>query len=109
MDSLAERFPSRVTVEVRGITYEYRDIKVIKISSTGGTNTSKPIIVADAGMHGSEWISPPVALFMITKLVENITESDVANDIDWIIIPILNPDGYEFTHNTGVSFTTSIF
>lgn len=101
MDNLAERFPSRVIVEVGGTTFLFREIKVIKISSSGGTNMSKPIVVVDAGMHGSEWISPPVALYMITKLVENITESDVANDVDWIIIPLLNADGYEFTF-TGV-------
>lgn len=98
LDDLAARYPSRVKVSTGGRTVNGRDIKVITISSTGGNDPSKPIIVSDGGIHAREWIAPSVALYMINKLVEDITESDVANNIDWIIIPSLNPDGYEYSH-----------
>lgn len=98
MDDLAARYPSRVKVETGGRTVNGRDIKLIRISSTGGNDPSKPIIVSDGGIHAREWIAPSTALYMIYKLVEDITESDVANNVDWIIIPSLNPDGYEYSH-----------
>ncbi|XP_077289666.1 carboxypeptidase B-like [Arctopsyche grandis] len=98
LDVLAEKYPTRVTVETLGTTEEGREIKVIKISSNGGNNPNKPIIVSDAGVHAREWIAPATALYMITKLVEDITERDVADNVDWFIIPLINPDGYEYTH-----------
>ncbi|XP_077287802.1 carboxypeptidase B-like [Arctopsyche grandis] len=88
----------KVLMEDPKRTVNGRDIKVIKISSNGGNDPNKPIIVSDAGIHAREWIAPANALYMITKLVEDITESDVANNIDWFIIPLINPDGYEYSH-----------
>ncbi|XP_077290254.1 carboxypeptidase B-like [Arctopsyche grandis] len=98
LDVLAEKYPTRVTVETLGTTEEGREIKVIKISSNGGNDPNKPIIVSDAGVHAREWIAPATAMYMITKLVEDITERDVADNVDWFIIPLTNPDGYEYTH-----------
>lgn len=58
------------------------------------------MIISDAGIHAREWIAPAQALYVITKLVEDVTESDVVENVDWVIVPLLNPDGYEFTHTT---------
>lgn len=53
-------------------------------------------------MHAREWIGPAQALYIIQQLVEDETYRNLTNDVDWHIIPVLNPDGYEFTH-TNVS------
>ncbi|XP_047998309.1 carboxypeptidase B-like [Leguminivora glycinivorella] len=36
----------------------------------------------------------------IEKLVIDVQEQDLLHNIDWIILPIANPDGYEFTHTS---------
>lgn len=104
MDDLAAKYPNLVTVETLGKSGKGLDMKVIRISTTGGADKSKPVIISDAGIHAREWIAPALALYVITKLVEDVTESDVVDKIDWIIIPLLNPDGYEYSH-TNVSLS----
>lgn len=99
MDSLATQYPTRVTVRTLGKSGEGRDLKAIVISTTGGTGT-KPVIIVDAGIHAREWAAPALALYMITKLVEQITESDIVNNIDWVIVPLINPDGYEYSQSS---------
>lgn len=80
-----------------GTTYGGRAIPLIKISS-GGSN--KPAILVDAGIHAREWIAPPVALYIINQLVENPDNAALFANVDWYIIPILNPDGYSYTHTS---------
>lgn len=54
----------------------------------------------EATLHAREWATTPVALYSIHRLVENVTteDQDLLNNIDWIILPIANPDGYEYSH-----------
>lgn len=59
---------------------------------------SKPVIVIQCLLHGREWVTLPVALWAIQELVINNRDPDLLRDVDWIILPIANPDGYEFTH-----------
>lgn len=49
-------------------------------------------------LHAREWITLPATLYAIEKLVIDVTERDLVDDIDWIILPIVNPDGYEWSH-----------
>jgi len=48
MDSLAQQYPSLVTLFTVGNTTEGRPLKVMKIS-TGGANSEKPAIWLDGG------------------------------------------------------------
>lgn len=63
--------------------------------STGGKN--KPAIFIDAGIHAREWIAPVTSLYIIDQMVMNQNRY-LLNNVDWYILPVLNPDGYEFTH-----------
>lgn len=71
---------------------------IVKIS-TGG-NGSKPAIIIDGGLHAREWISPAFVLYIINQLVENPSNSPMIENVDWYILPVLNPDGYEYTHTS---------
>ncbi|XP_049829445.1 carboxypeptidase B-like isoform X2 [Schistocerca gregaria] len=95
LSDLASSYPSLVSVETIGQSFEGRPIDMIKISS-GGDGT-RPVIVIDAGIHAREWIAPAAALYVINQLVENAAESALTASVDWHIIPVLNPDGYEYT------------
>lgn len=65
-------------------------------------NSSKPVIYMETLLHAREWITQSATLYAIEKLIIDVEDSDLVNDIDWIIVPIANPDGYEFSHD-GVS------
>lgn len=97
MSTVAAAHPDIATVSSIGKSYEGRDISMIKIS-TGGSG--KPTILVDAGIHAREWIAPATALYMIQELVENTANRELIENIDWMIIPVLNPDGYEFTFDS---------
>ncbi|XP_044732015.1 carboxypeptidase B-like isoform X2 [Chrysoperla carnea] len=95
--NLTNLYPDIVQLINIGKSYEGRDLEVLKISSGG--NEDKPAIFIDGGMHAREWISPATVLYIISQLVENYSENSALTDnIDWYIIPVINPDGYEYTH-----------
>lgn len=69
-------------------------MKVLKLS-TGGNN--KRAIFIDAGIHAREWIAPVTSLYIVDQLVAN---KNLLKDVDWYVLPVLNPDGYAFTHSS---------
>ncbi|KAF5269909.1 hypothetical protein FQR65_LT05708 [Abscondita terminalis] len=87
-----------VSVENYGLSYENRNLTLIKIST--GALGKRPLIFLDAGMHAREWLAPSQALYIIQQLVENHHNRRLIENIDWIVIPVVNPDGYEYTHTT---------
>lgn len=100
LDQLAKDYPKLVTVIDHSVTHEYRKIKYIRISNANGTRSNKTIFV-DAGIHAREWIAPSTALYLIHELVENADRNkDLLDRFDWVIMPLANPDGYEYTHST---------
>lgn len=51
------------------------------------------------GMHAREWISVAVATYILSQLVErNSSYTKLLDLSDWMILPVVNPDGYEYTH-----------
>lgn len=74
----------------------------LKISTTNFAGT-KPVIVVEAAINPREWITVPAAINVVNQLHET-TNFNLLQNIDWIIIPVVNPDGYEYTH-TNVSIT----
>lgn len=100
LDELAKAYPSRVTVQSAGKSYENRDLKTITISNGDG-KSGKNVIFLDAGIHAREWIAPAGALYVIYQLVENFAaNADLLKNYDWVILPVVNPDGYEYTHTS---------
>ncbi len=56
----------------------------------------------DGGIHAREWITPATVTFMIHQLVEvqDPSEADLLDNLDWYILPVVNPDGYEHTRGS---------
>ncbi|XP_047998417.1 carboxypeptidase B-like isoform X1 [Leguminivora glycinivorella] len=79
-----------------GLTDLNRPLVYLKLSRSDG-NENKPIIVIEGGINLREWITIPSAL----KIIEEVLEGNQArylDNFDWIIIPVVNPDGYEYSH-----------
>ncbi|XP_059479900.1 carboxypeptidase B-like [Neocloeon triangulifer] len=99
LDYYAANYASLCTVKTIGKTFENRPIKLIKISAGGATK--RPAIFIDGGIHAREWIAPATVSYIIKELVENRSRySSFANAIDFHIVPLLNVDGYEYTHTS---------
>ena len=99
---MAEEYPSLVTVQTVGMSTEGRPLKVMKISSAG-PNSSRPAIWIDGGIHAREWISPATTSCMANQLIMDAVrgrQTSYIDTFDWYFAPVLNPDGYEYTHTT---------
>ncbi|XP_028169124.1 carboxypeptidase B-like [Ostrinia furnacalis] len=96
---LGNAYPNLVKVESAGSSLLGRDVKYLKISTTNFEDRRKPVIFLMSLLHAREWVTLPATLYAIEKLVIDVTDSDLINDMDWIIMPIANPDGYEHSHD----------
>jgi murein tripeptide amidase MpaA len=56
------------------------------------------VFLIDAGIHAREWGAHVVAMYIMKKVVNY--EERFANKMTFIIIPCVNPDGYEYSHTT---------
>lgn len=100
LDGLASSYPDLVKVVTVGASYEKRQIKVVRISDANSRGPKKSVFL-DAGIHAREWIAPATALYVIHELVENYANNkDALKNLEWIILPVANPDGYEYSHTT---------
>ncbi|XP_039488641.1 carboxypeptidase B [Drosophila santomea] len=97
IEDLAVKYPRRVFLKTVGRSYENRWLKTITITN-GDARRNKNVILVDGGFHAREWISPAAAIYLINQLVENLEDNaDLLQDFDWVILPVVNPDGYEYT------------
>ncbi|CAD5215255.1 unnamed protein product [Bursaphelenchus xylophilus] len=96
MKGLSERFPEKVQFLNISKTFEGRDLVGVKLYSS--SSKSKPSIFIDAGIHAREWIAPAVALHLMDTLVSGKENTKwLIEEFDWYIIPVANPDGYEYS------------
>ncbi|MFH4980757.1 hypothetical protein AB6A40_007466 [Gnathostoma spinigerum] len=101
MHSLARRYPNFVKFVSIGKSHEGRSIDGLEI---GGDNQSKRVFWIDGGIHAREWAAPHTALYFIHQLTSRYGKdaeiTKFVNGITWLIVPCLNPDGYEFTRSS---------
>lgn len=58
----------------------------------------KQIILIDGGMHAREWCTISTALYCASQLTDNFdANKDLLNAFDFVIVPIVNADGYEYS------------
>jgi murein tripeptide amidase MpaA len=87
---LAATYPHLVQRESIATTFEGRDVFALKISSGGFGR--KPIFFMDGGMHAREWVSQATVVYLLHRMIEDPeTSRELLQDVDWIIIPNLNP------------------
>lgn len=98
LERLKAEFPNYVTVENIGNSYEGLPIMLAKVSKKAGNRA----IFIEANIHAREWISGATSTYVLDQLLRSTDPEiqDLANNIDWYIIPISNPDGYEYTRST---------
>ncbi|XP_065315134.1 carboxypeptidase B-like [Gordionus sp. m RMFG-2023] len=105
-DFLADKYPKWIKVFDIGKSFEGRLMKIIKIGHDSGSK--KAAFFVDGGIHAREWVSVTTALYFISRLLEperwtndaKVIKSmnDLLKTADFYVMPILNPDGYEYSH-----------
>lgn len=87
-----------LSVKTIGQSHEGRDLKVVKLSHKEGN----PGIFVDANIHAREWITSATVTWILNELLtsDDPAVRDLAENFDWYIVPVLNPDGFVYTHTT---------
>ncbi|KAJ7377902.1 corticosteroid- binding protein [Desmophyllum pertusum] len=97
--SLANKHSSVASIISLGKSYENRDQLAIKIKSGSG---KKDLFFFNCGIHAREWISPATCMYMIRQILETRNSDSgvkyMLDNYEWVILPVLNVDGYEYTH-----------
>lgn len=93
-----------VTLEEMGRSHENRSILMLKVGKSPAGNSTRAVWV-DGGIHAREWIAVSTATYLLDQVVRVFRDNDTSTceahavqAVDWYFAPLLNPDGYEFTH-----------
>ncbi|KAH8336160.1 hypothetical protein KR074_005511, partial [Drosophila pseudoananassae] len=114
------KHPQLVELIHIGRSYEGRPLIVVKIeskdrgSTEGLTEQKRPkrkrksgranAVFVEAGAQGLAWIGPATSTWMIAEILRLMKSNKTNEDMDfvrnttWYIMPVLNPDGYAFSH-----------
>ena len=97
---LADAFPEKAKLINIGQSWERRNLKLLRI--TNDLTKNKSAVWIDGGIHAREWISPSAVTYMMNEFLENSQNyKDILDNYDLYILPLANPDGYEFSGQTG--------
>ncbi|KAH8652548.1 hypothetical protein BX600DRAFT_516572 [Xylariales sp. PMI_506] len=86
-----------------GKSYEGRDIPGLRVGIDVDRDVNKPrkTILVTGGFHAREWISISTVNYLAMSFINRYNKDSVATKIleefDIVFIPLLNPDGYEYT------------
>ncbi|XP_068165678.1 carboxypeptidase B2 [Antennarius striatus] len=94
--------PSTVKLILIGSSSEKRPLYVLKLSLNNRPN--KKAMWLDCGIHAREWISPAFCLWFVRYSLafyrQNQDIKYVLDNMDVYVLPVMNPDGYEYTWTT---------
>ncbi|KAL9959386.1 hypothetical protein ACROYT_G032708 [Oculina patagonica] len=82
-----------------GRSYEGRQQYAIKLRGRPAAN--KKVFFMNCGIHAREWVSPATCMYMIKQIVskygKDSSVTTMLDKMDFVIMPVLNVDGYAFT------------
>ncbi|XP_070711790.1 carboxypeptidase B2 isoform X2 [Pempheris klunzingeri] len=94
--------PSTVKLILIGSSYEKRPLYVLKLSLNNRPN--KKAMWIDCGIHAREWISPAFCLWFVQYSLSFYTQNheitNILDNMDVYVLPVMNPDGYQYTWTT---------
>ncbi|CAB3362331.1 Hypothetical predicted protein [Cloeon dipterum] len=97
MDEVNAAYPNLTTIVDLETTFLGKKIRGLRLSNSPG----KRLVIMDCALHAREWMAPPVCLKTITELLDNYeSNKELLDLVDWLVIPIANPDGYVYSFST---------
>jgi hypothetical protein len=101
LDSVATT-NARVHLDTIGMSIEGRPVLAAKIGAPDDA-PSRPNVIFLATYHAREWAATEMALRLVAHLANDAPDARVDSLVarrDIWIVPVVNPDGYEYTHTT---------
>ncbi|KAM6900213.1 carboxypeptidase B isoform 2-T2 [Xenentodon cancila] len=102
INSISSSNPNLMSKQVIGNTYEGRPMIVLKLGKR--SNSAKPAIFMDCGIHAREWISPAFCQWFVKEALSTYGSdsqmTSLLDQMDVFVLPVFNIDGYEYTHTT---------
>lgn len=99
--TLEEAFPEICQLVNLGQSVEGRNLYALQITDNPGLAENEPGVLFLGCHHAREWISVEVPLLLAQHLVENYTSDpliqNLVNQSEIWIVPLVNPDGLEFS------------
>lgn len=107
LTSLAASDPQKAQTFFVGNTLEGRAVSGIAVSGPdlpGNPRALRPQLVFNGCQHAREWISPMTVMFIADQLMERYATDarvrDIMNAAEFLLVPVVNADGYEYTWST---------
>lgn len=105
LELIRQTYPELVQIEELGHTYEGRPYKVIHLADhSTDSHSDKKTIVITGGVHAREWISVSTVLYSLYEMLQEYEANpDMQQQwaqLDFLFIPVQNPDGYDYTWTT---------
>lgn len=102
---MASMYPDRAELFSLGTSHEERDIPAFRVGlPSADENVPGPrhTILIVAGAHAREWISVSTAVYILREFISDFSETTtkIMTHYDIVFVPVINPDGYEFTWTT---------
>uniref|UniRef100_A0A0N4ZJU0 Peptidase_M14 domain-containing protein n=1 Tax=Parastrongyloides trichosuri TaxID=131310 RepID=A0A0N4ZJU0_PARTI len=96
---LEDRYKEFIKMKEIGKSYEGRSMYSFTIGYP--SDHRKPVIFIENNIHAREWVTLTSLLLFIDDIIKNQQNYyDILKGMDLIIVPSINPDGYEYTRNT---------
>jgi len=99
--NLANQHSEIARVFSLGSSYEGRKQLAVKLKGRWASN--KKVFFMNCGIHAREWVSPATCMYIIKQIVSNYGKdtsvTTMLDKMDFVIMPVLNVDGYVFTWN----------
>lgn len=109
---LKRKFSENVELIQIGWSFEGRPLTIVKathhidssrLPKEPRSDSNKPAIFIQSGAESHEWLQIACTTFILNSIVNkmngNDTTSKIIKSFDWFIMPVMNPDGYDFSHS----------
>jgi len=105
MRLLQALFPTFTEITTIGKSYEGKEIYAFRVGERGVDDKEpRKTILVTGGLHGREWISTSTINYLLWSMVTAFGMDPMVTKLlqrfDLVFIPVLNPDGYEYTWQT---------
>ncbi|MCC6659425.1 MAG: hypothetical protein IT437_00930 [Phycisphaerales bacterium] len=100
--TLRDLRPDLAEVFTIGASLEGREMRAIRIRNPqAGGGACKPMVLLTGTQHAREWIATMVTTYLADRFIRQYDTDPaikaVVDAADIVIVPIVNPDGYEWT------------
>ncbi|HEX5741006.1 MAG TPA: M14 family metallopeptidase, partial [Pilimelia sp.] len=107
LTAIAARHPGLVTLQTIGHSINGKPILALRVTRDAGhvPEGSRPAVLYAGGQHAREWITPEFNRRLIHHVLAGYGTNDqlttMVDTTELWFVPVLNPDGYDFTFTEG--------